>query len=674
MGMRLPSLQHWTAFLDRFLRRKCSGKKSPFRSSGHIVSLSFEEAPLEVLEDRATPTSGLLADELLALELSDVAGGPSESQTAAWGGYAVEASTDAVAQLSDVPAYLWQHGCGPTAIGMLIGYWDMHGCPNLIAGDSSSQTSSVEEAIASTEHYNDYSLPIDNTGTGLLQDKSELGGAHTNNCIADWSETSWSSQGNYYGWTWLSAIDDATEGYAAAMGYGSFTAHNENWGAFTWNDFVAEIDAGRPMVFIVDTDANGSTDHFVTAIGYDDSTHRYACYDTWDTSVHWYNFAQMAPGRTYGIYAATFADPGIEEKVGVHRGSTWYLDVDGSESWNAGGDEVFSFGIAGDEPVVGDWNGDGRDEVGVYRSSTGTWYLDADGSGSWNVAGDTYFGFGIAGDEPVVGDWDGDGVDDIGVYRPSTGMWYLDADGSGAWNAAGDAYFSFGIANDAPVVGDWDGDGVDDVGVHRSSTGMWYLDADGSRAWNAAGDAYFAFGLSGDEPVVGDWNGDGTDEVGVHRGQAWYLDTDGSRQWSASGDDYFVFGLTGDDAVVGYWQTTAGGAQGSSAEANEAVTVLDVAGGLGAADGLILAPLSAASTDEGNSFASVGIDAVFAAESAAWPPESVDTATVSKPAVDQVKRSSRIITKATTAQEPDDTREETLEDLLQSLWWVGVDN
>jgi hypothetical protein len=77
--------------------------------------------------------------------------------------------------------------------------------------------------------------------------------------------------------------------------------------------------------------------------------------------------------------------------------------MDGSRSWNAGTDASLGFGMAGDLPVTGDWNGDGVTDIGVYRGS-GYWYLDADGSRSWN-AGDAQFRFGMKGDTPIAGRW-----------------------------------------------------------------------------------------------------------------------------------------------------------------------------------------------------------------------------------------------------------------------------
>ena len=115
--------------------------------------------------------------------------------------------------------------------------------------------------------------------------------------------------------------------------------------------------------------------------------------------------------------------------------------------------------MAGDYPVVGDWNNTGTIKIGVFRPSTGMWYLDSDGSGGWSGCGpDSCIGpFGMAGDYPVVGDWNNTGTTKMGVFRPSTGMWYLDSDGNGGWSGCGpDGCFGqFGMAGDLPVVGHW---------------------------------------------------------------------------------------------------------------------------------------------------------------------------------------------------------------------------
>ena len=56
-------------------------------------------------------------------------------------------------------------------------------------------------------------------------------------------------------------------------------------------------------------------------------------------------------------------------KLGVYRDGTWYIDTNGNGVIDAE-DQVFQLGGPGDQPVVGDWNGDGTSEPGVYRDNS----------------------------------------------------------------------------------------------------------------------------------------------------------------------------------------------------------------------------------------------------------------------------------------------------------------
>ncbi|MEN6452324.1 MAG: SdrD B-like domain-containing protein [Thermoguttaceae bacterium] len=126
-------------------------------------------------------------------------------------------------------------------------------------------------------------------------------------------------------------------------------------------------------------------------------------------------------------------------------------------------DHVFEYGRKGDIAVAGDWNGDGIYSIGVFRG--GTWYLDMDGDGRFTDR-DTVVEYGQPGDLPVVGDWTGDGISKVGVYRHGT--FYLDTNNNHRVDAA-DKVFELGGPNDKPVAGDWTGDGVDKVGVYQDN-------------------------------------------------------------------------------------------------------------------------------------------------------------------------------------------------------------
>ncbi len=161
---------------------------------------------------------------------------------------------------------------------------------------------------------------------------------------------------------------------------------------------------------------------------------------------------------------------------------------------------VVSFGGATDEPLLGDWNGDGVAEPGVWSPRGRRFKLAAPG-------GVVSLKLGMSSDRPVAGDWNGDGTWEVGVFRPSRAMFRLRATTGALTNV------SLGNADDVPVTGDWNGDGRTDVGVYDRATAVFTL-----RSVDAAGVAAIStvqFGAVGDLPAVGDWNGDGTTDLGT---------------------------------------------------------------------------------------------------------------------------------------------------------------
>ena len=204
--------------------------------------------------------------------------------------------------IDNVPIYIWHRGCGPTALGMIIGYYDLHGYYDLYDDSTLLQTNNINTLIASDEHYNDYSIPEDYY-PNLLQDMSETGVPHQNNSIADFMKTSMSSCGNYWGWSWASDIGTAFEDYISYRNPNYITnTEYEYYSNNSWDEYKIEIDNNRPVIILVDTDGDGSTDHFVVGVGYDNSTQEFGCYDTWDSNIHWYSWRQIGNGINYGIY------------------------------------------------------------------------------------------------------------------------------------------------------------------------------------------------------------------------------------------------------------------------------------------------------------------------------------------------------------------------------------
>lgn len=222
--------------------------------------------------------------------------------------------------IAGVPGYPWTHGCGPTAVGMVVGYYDGLGFPDLYPGDAYTLTDAVSRGIASygsgtrgtgeQRHFEDYSLPFDSSGSTPIPDSSETypANCHVDDSIADFMRTSWSSEGNLYGWSWSSRIIPSFASYIAGINPQYVQSFSQYWmqgGTLTWEVLMHEIDNNRPMVFLVDTNSDGGTDHFVTVVGYSDGPPRqYGCLDTYYPyeEVRWCNFSPMASGVSWGIW------------------------------------------------------------------------------------------------------------------------------------------------------------------------------------------------------------------------------------------------------------------------------------------------------------------------------------------------------------------------------------
>lgn len=161
------------------------------------------------------------------------------------------------------------------------------------------------------------------------------------------------------------------------------------------------------------------------------------------------------------------------ETPGLYRQSDGFVYLRNTNTEGIA-DLEFYFGNPSDVPLIGDFDGDGCDTVSVFRPSEQRIYiinsLGEDGKGLGAAEFD--FTFGDTGDRPFVGDFDGDGIDEVGLHRPNDGLILL-ARELGA--ASADHVFAFGGPDDVIHAGDWNGDGVDTIAAYRDTVGNWYI-------------------------------------------------------------------------------------------------------------------------------------------------------------------------------------------------------
>jgi hypothetical protein len=221
--------------------------------------------------------------------------------------------------------------------------------------------------------------------------------------------------------------------------------------------------------------------------------------------------------------------------------------------------QVVRWGVMNDQAVCRDYDGDGITDMAVFRRGAAVgdpafWYIRQSASGNvqravqFGTTGDATAG---SGDTPVTGDYDGDGKFDLAVYRfggLSPNNYFIiqrSSDGVVQFLPWGD------FTTDYILPGDYDGDGKYDLCVARtgaagSSPLVWYIQRSSD-----GGTTVRSFGISSDLPTQGDYDGDGKCDLSVYRNGP----TTGSQStfyWFGSFDNaphQQVWGLRGDFPV-----------------------------------------------------------------------------------------------------------------------------
>ncbi|MEM6533854.1 MAG: hypothetical protein AAF654_14630, partial [Myxococcota bacterium] len=231
------------------------------------------------------------------------------------------------------------------------------------------------------------------------------------------------------------------------------------------------------------------------------------------------------------------------DQVGIFDPNTreFFLDTYGDGKWNSR-DVVTSFGGRnGDQPVVGDFNGDGRSNLGLFRPNNSSFSLQRDYDTTWD-SGEERYGVFLPDPGPtvgIVGRWHNSPEDRVGLYYPDGEQFALDRNGSMTWSPKADRRLGVAQVSGHPVVGDWDcnRENGDEFAI-LSPDGAFHLFAQPTSvrpnrdtAGTPIGTIVFLGSQSESEdvPLIGDWNGDGCESAGVYRPseKLFVLDFDG---------------------------------------------------------------------------------------------------------------------------------------------------
>jgi hypothetical protein len=237
--------------------------------------------------------------------------------------------------LANVPAYDWSFGCSATSAAMMAGYYDRTGYANMYAGPTSGGVAPMDNSVWGTivingetrsqcpfsatrngldgrtirGHVDDYWILYNNPGPDpfIVNGWTE----HTyGECTGDYMKTNQSNYSNVDGSTWFynyssgapysgpgNYNDDGmyginlffqSRGYTVTSYFNQYIyGYNGNTLGFTFTQYKAQIDAGRPVLIQVDG-------HTMLGMGYNDTGSLVYLHDTWDYSTH-----QMTWGGSY---------------------------------------------------------------------------------------------------------------------------------------------------------------------------------------------------------------------------------------------------------------------------------------------------------------------------------------------------------------------------------------
>lgn len=312
---------------------------------GHKLTIRLLLAATTLLAAAAPAAGGLSAamDADLGIGAMQVIGRPpAGADTAGPGGtYPVTPAPTAVL-INDVPKSDWLEGCAATSAAMAFGYYDRNGYPDMYTGSTNggvaplfyddaasgfhtlSYTAQGEDGRATRGHSDDYWIAYTNanpdpyiTNGWVEHDWAD--------CAGDFLGTNQSKYGNTDGSTtvysytssgnklvdYIPPDPDGTDDkpgtafchglklFAESRGYSVTTNYTQRVnisGGFTFNDYMAQIDAGRPVFIHV-------TGHTMLGVGYNESDQTIYLHNTWgnylDSMIFGGNFLHGADSMAH---------------------------------------------------------------------------------------------------------------------------------------------------------------------------------------------------------------------------------------------------------------------------------------------------------------------------------------------------------------------------------------
>ena len=209
--------------------------------------------------------------------------------------------------INGVPGYLWRDGCGPTAVGMVIGYYDGQGWDNLFPGDATSgYRRGATRPSRAPSSYNDYAMPRRPPSTSSSPTRASSA-APTRPTPSPTSCTPpGAPNGAPYGGSFSTMIRSGFSNYfKLKYADASITRRRPLSGTnLTWEKVKAEVDAAARWC-CSSTERRRRDRSLRHRCGYRESNGyaEYGCWDTWNADlIRWQQFRAVSSAYQWGVW------------------------------------------------------------------------------------------------------------------------------------------------------------------------------------------------------------------------------------------------------------------------------------------------------------------------------------------------------------------------------------
>lgn len=177
------------------------------------------------------------------------------------------------------------------------------------------------------------------------------------------------------------------------------------------------------------------------------------------------------------------------------------------------------------KPLMGDLNGDDKQDAAFFDPVTGNWHVALSNGTVFQAPTQWSTGNGVGSTKQFLADVNGDGKDDAVIYFHTglDGYWYIGLNnGNGAFGGFSPWIQNFGNTYDEHFMADVNGDGKVDAIIMERSSGTWKVALSNGTQLVDNGTWRSGFGNGSETGIVADIDMDGKADIAYYKDTDWW--------------------------------------------------------------------------------------------------------------------------------------------------------